>query len=103
VTPDEALDLIYSVVASIPRGRVATYGQVAALAGLARRARLVGHALRETPDGVDVPWHRVVNHQGRISARDEPASEHNQRRLLEAEGVRFIGDRVDMESHQWDE
>lgn len=103
MTSDEALDLIYSVVASIPRGRVATYGQVASLAGLPRRARLVGRALREAPDGVDVPWHRVVNHQGRISARNEPASEQSQRRLLEAEGVRFVGDRVDMKRFQWDD
>lgn len=100
---DEARDVICSVVAAIPRGCVASYGQVAALAGLPRHARLVGRVLRELPDDVDVPWHRVVSHSGAISPRGAPASERRQRRLLEAEGVRFRGARVDMRRHQWDE
>lgn len=101
-TREEKFDLICSVVASIPRGRVASYGQVAALAGLPRNARLVGRVLRELPDDIDLPWHRVVSHAGAISPRDAPSSEHEQRRLLAAEGVRFRGGRVDMERHRWD-
>lgn len=102
MTSDEKLDLIYSIVASIPRGRVASYGQVAAMAGLPRHARLVGRALRELPDDIDLPWHRVVNHAGAISPRGAPSGERDQRRLLEAEGVRFRSDRVDMGRHRWE-
>ncbi len=78
---------IYSVVRRIPKGRVATYGQVAALAGLAGHARQVGYALHALPDGTVVPWHRVVNATGRISARGTPGAELVQRVLLEREGV----------------
>lgn len=98
----EKLDLIYSVIASIPRGRVASYGQVAALAGLPRHARLVGRALRELPDDIDLPWHRVVNHAGAISPRNSPTSERDQRRLLAAEGVHFLRGRVAMSRHRWE-
>lgn len=80
---------IYSVVRRIPRGRVATYGQIAALAGLAGHARQVGYALHALPDGATVPWHRVINAKGEVSPRAEPGWEMAQRRLLEAEGVVF--------------
>ncbi|MDH4037768.1 MAG: MGMT family protein [Candidatus Krumholzibacteria bacterium] len=102
MTSAQTLDLIHSLIASIPRGRVATYGQIAALAGLPRHARLVGRALREVSDDMDLPWHRVVNHAGSISERNSPSSERDQRRLLEAEGVQFRGQRVDMSRFQWD-
>ncbi len=80
---------IYSMVKRIPRGRVATYGQIAALAGLAGHARQVGYALNALPDGEPVPWHRVINARGEVSRRSEPGWEALQRRLLEAEGVSF--------------
>jgi len=83
------LERIWSVVARIPRGRVATYGLIAALAGLPRRARLVGHALRVVDDSRPIPWHRVVNAAGEISARGDPEFEQIQRKLLEKEGVAF--------------
>jgi methylated-DNA-protein-cysteine methyltransferase-like protein len=79
--------LIYSVVRRIPRGRVATYGQVASLAGLAGHARQVGYALHALPDGSAVPWHRVVNAAGRISTRAIPGAELVQQMLLQREGV----------------
>ncbi|MFN7988616.1 MAG: MGMT family protein [Thermoanaerobaculia bacterium] len=83
-------DLIYAVVRRIPRGRVATYGQVASLAGLPRHARLVGYALHALPDRSDVPWHRVVNAQGRTSPRsDGMGHDQLQRLMLRREGVRF--------------
>jgi methylated-DNA-protein-cysteine methyltransferase-like protein len=82
-------ELIYSVVRRIPRGRVATYGQVATLAGLAGHARQVGYALNALPDGTVVPWHRVVNAAGKISARATPGGEMVQQLLLEKEGVRL--------------
>ncbi len=91
---------IYQVVRRIPRGRVATYGQVADLAGLAGHARQVGYALSALDDD-RVPWHRVLNAQGRISPRD-PGCVRQQRRLLEAEGVRLdAGDRVPLERYRW--
>ncbi len=82
-------DLILAAVCAIPRGRVATYGQVAALAGLPGRARQVGRALRLLPEDSAVPWHRVVNARGAISLREPAAAGREQRRLLREEGVRF--------------
>ena len=93
---------IYAVVARIPKGRVATYGQVAALAGLARRARLVGHALRVLPEDTPCPWHRVVNAQGKISARGrELGHEELQEQLLHREGVRFVAGAISLARYQW--
>jgi len=94
---------IYAVVKRIPRGRVATYGQVAALAGLAGHARQVGYALFALPaSGGTVPWHRVINGQGRVSERSEPGHDLIQRLLLEREGVRFDGTgRVALGRYRW--
>lgn len=83
------LDRIWAAVASIPPGRVATYGQVAEAAGLPGRARLVGRALRELPEGSPIPWHRVVGAGGRISPRGDGQGEREQRLLLADEGVVF--------------
>jgi methylated-DNA-protein-cysteine methyltransferase-like protein len=80
---------IYTVVRRIPRGRVATYGQVAALAGLPGHARQVGYALHALPRGTRLPWHRVINAKGAVSRRRRPGDELSQRLLLEREGVRF--------------
>jgi methylated-DNA-protein-cysteine methyltransferase-like protein len=80
---------IYAVVSRIPEGRVATYGQVASLAGLAGHARQVGYALHALPDETAVPWHRVVNASGGISLRSMPGGELVQRGLLEREGIRL--------------
>jgi methylated-DNA-protein-cysteine methyltransferase related protein len=94
--------LIYSVVRRIPRGRVATYGQVASLAGLAGHARQVGYALNALPDGTVVPWHRVVNAAGRISSRTTPGGELVQQLLLEKEGVRLDArGRIPLERVRW--
>ena len=84
---------VYAIVRRIPRGRVATYGQVAALAGLAGQARFVGYALAALPDGSGVAWQRVINAQGRVSARrDGSGVEALQAAMLRREGVRFGGD-----------
>ena len=91
---------ICSVVAMIPAGSVATYGQVAALAGMPRHARLVGRTLRDLPRGSRLPWHRVVNASLRISTRAGGAVS-TQRQRLEAEGVEFVGERV-ARGHRWD-
>jgi len=93
---------IYAVVRRIPSGRVATYGQVAALAGLAGRARQVGYALHALPEGSPLPWHRVINARGEISPRAEPGWEGYQRHLLEEEDVEFdLAGRVDLERFGW--
>lgn len=80
---------IYAVVRRIPRGKVATYGQIAELAGLAGHARQVGYALHALPNATAVPWHRVLNAAGAVSLRAAPGAELTQRQLLEQEGVGF--------------
>ncbi len=92
----------YAVVRRIPRGTVASYGQVAALAGLPGRARHVGYALHALPDGSTVPWQRVINAAGRISERADPLARERQRGMLEAEGVVFDArGRVDLDRFGW--
>jgi methylated-DNA-protein-cysteine methyltransferase-like protein len=93
---------IHAAVRRIPAGRVATYGQIARLAGLAGQARQVGYALSALPAGSRVPWHRVVNARGEISARFAPEFERVQRERLEREGVVFgPGARIALEQFQW--
>ena len=85
----------------IPRGRVATYGQVAELAGLPGHARQVGYALSALEDE-RVPWHRVINAQGRLSQRAEPGAEFEQQMILETEGIVFTDEeRVSLARYQW--
>jgi methylated-DNA-protein-cysteine methyltransferase-like protein len=92
---------IYAVIRRIPKGRVATYGQIASLAG-ASGPRQVGYALAATPSGVSVPWHRVINARGEISRRADPGDEPIQRGLLEAEGIRFDRrGRIPIEKFRW--
>ena len=93
---------IWSQVRRIPRGRVATYGQVASLAGLPGHARQVGYALSALPHGSRVPWQRVLNARGEVSARAGDTDQGLQRALLEAEGVAFhASGRVDLERFRW--
>jgi len=95
-------DRFYAVVARIPRGRVATYGQVARLAGLPGHARLVGYAMAALPDGTRLPWHRVVNARGEISLRRDGPGHHVQRVRLRRESVRFDGrDRIALTEFLW--
>ena len=93
-------DRIYSTVRRIPRGRVATYGQVATLSGLPGRARQVGYALAALTSSTAVPWQRVVNAAGAISLRPLDGG-ISQRLLLEREGIRFVGDRIPLERYLW--
>ncbi|MBS0432692.1 MAG: MGMT family protein [Proteobacteria bacterium] len=88
---------IYAAVKAIPRGRVASYGEIAARAGLPRRARLAGRALSEAPDGIGLPWHRIVRADGRIACRSNGMRE--QERRLRAEGVEVRNGRVRMGAH----
>lgn len=93
---------VYRVVRRIPAGRVASYGQIAALAGMPRAARQVGYALHALDAQTGVPWHRVVNAQGRISARGAVEIGGLQRSRLEAEGISFEpGGRIDLARFGW--
>lgn len=92
---------VLAVVRSIPAGRVATYGQVAREAGLGRRARFVGRVMARLPEGSDVPWHRVVRAGGQIAFPAGSEGRRRQRERLEAEGVVFEGQRIDMERSGW--
>ena len=91
---------VYRFVRRIPKGCVVTYGQVAARLGAPRAARAVGGAMRDCPD--DVPWHRVVNAQGRISRRRRVAGMLTQRIRLEQEGVTLRGGRVPLARYRWE-
>lgn len=90
---------IWTTVKNIPRGKVCTYGDIAALSGFTGQARLVGYALHNLPPGTDVPWHRVVNAGGKLSVRGGAAVD--QRMLLEREGVLFKGNRLDLSRFRW--
>ena len=91
---------IHEAVSRIPRGRVATYGQIARLAGLSGQARLVGYAMHALPTGSRVPWQRVINARGEISLPGSSAV--RQRELLEREGVRFDAKgRIDLDRFLW--
>jgi methylated-DNA-protein-cysteine methyltransferase-like protein len=95
--PDDespALQAIWDVVARIPRGSVSTYGDVARAAGLPGRARQAGYALKHTPDGMHLPWHRVVGAGGRIVFPPRSNPHREQTRLLRGEGVEVEGGRV---------
>jgi methylated-DNA-protein-cysteine methyltransferase-like protein len=92
---------IYAVVRRVPRGRVATYGQVARIAGLGSHARMVGYALAALPDGTTVPWHRIINSRGTVSQRRSGDS-LSQRLRLEREGVSFdTRGRASFATHGW--
>lgn len=95
--------VIYRTVRRVPRGKVATYGQIASLAGYPGHARRVGYALHALPANSGVPWHRVVNAVGALSVgRLDPDSGREQRLRLELEGVRFDGrGRVMLARHGW--
>ncbi|WP_283148189.1 MGMT family protein [Silvimonas soli] len=98
--PDSIMQAVLAVVAQIPYGRVATYGQIAKLAGYPRHSRMVGRALSQTI--LEVPWHRVLNHKGEISSRGLDGHDDLQRVLLEEEGVVFnLPGRVDLRKFGW--
>ena len=97
-----SFELIYDVVKKIPYGKVATYGQVAALAGNPKWSRVVGYALHVNPDPKTIPCFRVVNRFGEPSAAFAFGGINEQILLLKEEGVAFIDGKVDMKTYQWD-
>ncbi|MEX0268297.1 MGMT family protein [Leptolyngbyaceae cyanobacterium UHCC 1019] len=98
-----AYETIYAIVRQIPVGKVATYGQVADLAHMPGRARLVGYALFRVAPNSDIPWHRVINAKGEISESPERyGSDYLQRSLLEAEGIQFTPHgKISLQDYRW--
>jgi methylated-DNA-protein-cysteine methyltransferase-like protein len=93
---------IWQVVLKIPEGKVATYGDIARRAGLARAGRLVGHALKRLPPDTKIPWHRVVNARGHLSLPAHSDSYTIQRERLEQEGVKFdLNGKIDLGFYGW--
>ncbi len=92
---------VWEIVCQIPRGRVATYGDIAAALGVRSAARVVGWALNAVAGRTDIPAHRVVNRCGELTGRMHFATPTLMREMLEAEGVRFDGDRVRLDQHRW--
>ena len=98
----ERFERIYQVVRQIPRGKVATYGQVAALAGNRKWSRVVGYALHVNPEPGVIPCHRVVNRLGEPSKAFAFGGVNRQIELLEAEGVKFKDGKVEMNLYRWE-
>lgn len=95
--------MILTVVSQIPYAKVATYGQIARLAGLPQYARLVGRVLSHLEENTDIPWYRVINAQAKISLNKLDSSGQNiQQQKLIQEGIVLDGDRVDLKRYQWD-
>ncbi|WP_372983219.1 MGMT family protein [Marinobacter sediminum] len=92
---------IWQVVLSIPQGRVASYGQVASMAGLGRQARYIGRALGKLPAGHSVPWYRVIRSNGQIAFPEGTETFATQKKLLEQEGVEVKNGRIPMRHYQW--
>ena len=92
---------IWLVVSEIPAGKVATYGQIAEMAGMGAGARIVGNVLSQLPPGSQLPWHRVMNSKGELSFPKESSRYKTQKELLEQEGVVFIGSRINLKEYRW--
>ena len=93
---------IWQVVHMIPSGKVATYGQVAALAGLPKAARFAGTSLKDLPTATSIPWHRVINSQGRISLPPSSASYQEEHLRLTQEGVLIRNGSIALKDYQWE-
>lgn len=92
---------IWDTIRDIPKGSVASYGQIAEIAGIPRGARQVGYALKQLPEGHDVPWHRVLQASGRIAFTKGSRGYREQRKRLQEEDVAVISGRVDMQQYRW--
>lgn len=98
---NEISQLVWQVVSLIPQGRVATYGQVASLSGYSGYSRHVGFVLKNLPSDSTLPWHRVINAQGKISFPESSLSYERQRTKLEEEGIVFNGSKISLKVYQW--
>lgn len=101
MTTPELQQKILQTIASIPKGKLCTYGKIAELAGLPRYARLVGRTLKNLPPGSKIPWHRVINSQGRISFPEGSDAFRKQLQRLESEGVILSGGKYNLRHYLW--
>ncbi len=102
VSSDELAQVILSTVALIPYGKVASYGQIAALAGLPKHARLVGRVLSQMDISNELPWHRVINAQGKISlSRLDDFGYNEQQARLIAEGISIVNGKISFKQFGW--
>ncbi len=99
--PKTVFERIYDIVRRIPKGKVATYGQIATLAGNPRWARVVGYALHVNPDPDSIPCYRVVNREGAVSPAFVFGGENMQIALLRADGIQVENGKVDLEMYRW--
>lgn len=100
-TEKNTFELIYDAVKMIPKGKVASYSQIAKIAGNQKWTRVVGYALHVNPDPLTIPCHRVVTKEGRVSSAFAFGGANKQRELLEKEGIEFIDGKVDMQKYQY--
>lgn len=100
-TREQRLRRLWSTIADIPPGSVASYGQVAEIAGIPRGARQTAYALRHAPDGLELPWHRVVQAAGTLAFEKGTPAFEKQSRLLAGEGVVMLNGRVNMQEYRW--
>lgn len=99
----QTLQKFYTIIYKIPAGKVATYGQIAAIAGYPRKARLVGYALKGMGERSTVPWYRVINAQGKISFPEHSEHYSIQKTILESEGIVFSkSGKIDLRKFQWE-
>ena len=89
---------VFTIIANIPEGRVASYGQIARIAGIPNHARLVGKIMSQLPPNTSLPWHRVVSSRGRIN---HPAANRQQKRL-EGEGIKLANGRISLRLYGWE-
>lgn len=102
MTQIELKQIIWQLVAAIPAGKVATYGQIATLCGYPGHARYVGHTLKQLPAETALPWHRVINARGQIAFATDSPTYQRQRMRLEQEGVHFSGETISLSVYRWD-
>ena len=100
-TSETTYVLVWEMVRKIPKGKVASYGQIATLCGLSGHARFVGYALHNLPPGVPVPWQRVINSQGKISFPPNSNNFKRQKELLESEGILIYKGKIDLKKYGW--
>lgn len=99
LTEPNLKEIIWQIVAAIPKGKVATYGQIAKMAGYPGHARYVGSTLKNLPKDTSLPWHRVVNAQGKLSFPINSKAYKKQKSRLESEGIVFIGGKLSLKKH----
>ena len=97
----EAKEAIFRVLMQVPSGKVVTYGQVAKLAGLGRAARFVGTVLKNLPKDSQIPWHRVINGQGKIAFPEQHPGRRRQESLLIKENITIYKGKINLKEYQW--